>query len=101
MSSIDSVHYIISIMANMINYLNVSLYESKLTYYHEQARLNLNLIYDIVSKTPNQDPGIYQISAFYNNIRFLFNVTETDDQDYYIYMRALKKYINANNNTNV
>ena len=96
MSSIDSVHYIITIMANMINYLNSSLYEYHLTYYHEQARINLNLIYDIVSKTPKEDPGLNNILQFYNNIRILFNVTDTDDQDYYIYMRALKKYINKN-----
>ena len=93
----QSVHYIVQIMANMINYLNVSLYESQFVYNHEQARLRLNLIYDYVSKTPLIPPSIDHITEFYNNVKYLINVTDTDDPDYYKYMRALKKYgLNAN-----
>ena len=43
---------IVSLMACMMNYLNVSLYEGLFTYNHEQARATLNDIYDSVSKTP-------------------------------------------------
>ena len=89
----QSVHNIVQIMANMINYLNVSLYESQFTYNHEQARLSLNSIYDYVSKTPSKPPSVVHITEFYNDVKYLINVTDTDDPDYYKYMRALKKYI--------
>ena len=88
------VENIIEIMAHMMNYLNASYYESQFTYKHEQARLNLNTIYDSVSKTPSKSPSIKDISDFYNCIKCLKNVTDTDDIDYYKYMSVFKKYIN-------
>ena len=91
----QSVHYIVQIMANMINYLNVSLYESQFVYNHEQARSKLNAIYDYVSITPSKTPSLEDIDDFYNNVKYLINVTDTDDLDYYKYMRLLKKYINT------
>jgi hypothetical protein len=83
----------IQLMANMINYLNVSLYEGQFTYNHEQARLRLNEIYDTLSKTPSITPSKNDILEFYNNVKYLKNVTDTDDIDYWNYINKLKQYI--------
>jgi hypothetical protein len=87
----NSVHKIVTTMANMINYLNVSLYEGQFTYKHEQARAKINAIYDAVSKMQFLAPSLHDSSEFYNNVKCLHNVTDTDDPDYYLYMRELKK----------
>ena len=86
----NNINKIVSVMANMLNYLNVSLYEGQFTYKHEQARLKINEIYDSVSKMPN--PPLHAIADFYNNVKCLKNVTDTDDPDYYQYMRELENY---------
>ena len=86
----DDINKIVSVMAKMLNYLNVSLYEGQFTYKHEQARLKINEIYDSVSKMPN--PPLHAIAEFYNNVKCLKNVTDTDDPDYYQYMRELRNY---------
>ena len=49
--SVD-VHPIVQTVANMMNYLSVSLYEGQFTLKHEQARTRLNELYDHLSKTP-------------------------------------------------
>ena len=85
-----NINKIIITMANMLNYLNVSLYEGQFTYNHEQARLKINEIYDSVSKMSN--PPLHDIAEFYNNVKYLKNVTDTDDPDYYQYMRELRNY---------
>jgi hypothetical protein len=84
---------IVCLFANFINYLNVSFYEAQFTQKHEEARANLNAIYDAVSKTPEKPPTIDQCVSFYNDIRILRNVTYTDDPDYFIYCGLLRKYI--------
>jgi hypothetical protein len=86
-------HEIVSLLANFVNYLNVSLYEGQMTQKHEDAHANLNAIYDAVSKTPNDLPSMEQCVSFYNDIRVLRNVTYTDDPDYFIYCGLLRKYI--------
>lgn len=86
-------HEIVSLLANFVNYLNVSLYEGQMTQKHEEAHANLNTIYDAVSKTPNDPPTMEQCVSFYNDIRVLRNVTYTDDPDYFIYCGLLRKYI--------
>ena len=88
------VHSIVQTMANLINYLNVSLYESQFVHNHEQARLTLNVIYDYVSLTPSECPSYDYIIEFYNSVICLRNVTDTYDPDYHKYMRELKKEIN-------
>ncbi len=85
----------VATMAGMINYLTVSLYQGQFTYNHEQAWARLNDIYDRVSKTPTVAPSVSDIREFYNNIVFLWRVTETDDPDYDRYMRQLRRYIIA------
>lgn len=84
---------IVTLLANFVNYLNVSYYESLFTQKHEEARANINAIYDAVAKTPNVPPTKEQCVSFYNDIRVLGNVTYTDDPDYFIYKRLLRKYI--------
>jgi len=86
---------IVRLFANFINYLNVSFYEGQFTQKHEEARANLNAIYDAVSKTPNEAPRIDQCVSFYNNILGLRVVTYTDDPDYFIYCGLLRKYIST------
>jgi hypothetical protein len=89
-----SVNNIVQLMADFINYLNVSLYEGTFKYNHEQARARLNEIYDFVSRTPSLPPSLEDSIDFYNNINYLTNVTYTDDPDYHTYKRNLKTYIN-------
>ena len=89
----DKVHYIIELLANVINYLNVSLYQAQFTYKHEQAYARLNQLYEQLSKKSCIAPSIDDVNEFYNNIIYLKNVTDTDDTTYYYYLRALKKYI--------
>jgi hypothetical protein len=84
---------IVTLLANFVNYLNVSYYESLFTKKHEDARANINAIYDAVAMTPNVPPTKEQCVSFYNDIRVLENVTHTDDPDYFIYKRLLRKYI--------
>ena len=87
-----NINKIVSVMANMLNYLNVSLYEGQFTYKHEQARAKINEIYDSVSKMPLLAPSFDVTAEFYNNVKCLKNVTDTDDPDYYQYMRELRNY---------
>ena len=89
------VNNIVQLMANFINYLNVSLYEGAFTHNHEQARAKLNEIYDYVSKTPSSPPSLEDSTDFYHNINYLTSVTYTDDPDYHTYKRNLKIYINT------
>jgi hypothetical protein len=85
----------VATMAGMINYLTVSLYQGQFTYNDEQAWARLNDIYDRISKTPSIAPSVSDIREFYNNIAFLWRVTETEDPDYDRYMRQLRRYIIA------
>jgi hypothetical protein len=86
-------HKVVILFANFINYLNVSLYEGRFTQKHEQARANLNAIYDCVSKTPDKPPALEQCVSFYNDVRMLEKVTDTEDPIYYTYKRLLRVYI--------
>ena len=88
-----SVHYIVQLMANIINYLNVSLYQGQFTYNHEQSFAQLNELYEKISKTPFTAPIVEDIICAYNNLIYLQNVTDTDDPDYHSYVHNLKKYI--------
>jgi hypothetical protein len=84
-------HEIVTLMANMINYLNVSFYESLFTHNHEQARAELNAIYESVALKCTEPPSL--VYFFYRNVLYLKNVTDTDDSTYHVYMRQLKSYI--------
>jgi hypothetical protein len=96
-----NVHRIVQLFANMMNYLNVSFYEGRFTYNHEQARVRLNNIYDSVSKSPSLAPSMEDIVDFYRNVNDLKNVTETDDQDYASYMRELYQHVRLSESRNL
>lgn len=89
----SSLNEVLELMANMINYLNVSLYEAQFTLKHEQSRRRLNEIYDSYSLKTNARPTVIDITEFYMNVKELINVTDTDDPDYTRYMRLLRRYI--------
>jgi len=86
---------IVTLFSNFINYLNVSYYEYHFTQTHQQARLNLDTVFSEVSKTPEKCPTLEQCISFYNDVRTLENVTETDDHDYHQYKRLLRRHIAA------
>jgi hypothetical protein len=89
----QTVHHIVQLMANILNYLSVSLYQGQFTHNHQLSYAELNDLYDNLSKKPYQAPSIKDITCFYDNLIYLKNVTDTDDPDYSIYMNELKKYI--------
>jgi hypothetical protein len=89
----DKTHEIVVLMTNIMNYLNVSLYEGLFTYNHEQARVELNAIYQSVAEKCNEPPSLDDSVNFYRNIIYLKSVTDTDDATYHTYMRQLKTYI--------
>jgi len=78
------------LLANFLNYLNASLYEAQFTQKHEEARANLNAIYDAVTASPEKEPTREQLVSFYNDICVLEKVTDTDDPIYYTYKRWLR-----------
>ena len=87
------------LLANVMNYLNVSLYESQFTKKHEEARANLNANYDAVAASPEKEPTREQVVSFYNDICVLEKVTDTDDPIYYTYKRLLRRYIASHETT--
>ena len=89
----NGIHETVALMANMINYLSVSLYEGLFTYNHEQARAELNTIYNSVSLKSNEPPSLDDSLNFYRNLFYLKSVTDTDDITYHAYVRQLKAYI--------
>ena len=92
-NNMDNIHDIVVLMANIINYLNSSFYEGLFNQKHEEARKNINAIYDTASKTPNQSPTKEECVSFYQDLCLLTKVTYTDDPDYYTYKRKLRGWI--------
>ena len=86
---------VIITMANMINYLSASMYQGLFTYNHERAWARLNEIYAFISKTPDAAASKDMVEEFRSCVASLKNVTETDDADYYNYMRRLREYCNS------
>lgn len=87
------VYPIVQIMANFMNYLSVSLYESEFTKNHQDSYAILQSIYNSISLTPSTPPSLIDCEQFYSNIVYLANVIYTDDPDYYTFKRGLRKYI--------
>jgi hypothetical protein len=82
-------NHCVQLMANVMNYLNVSLYEGSFKKCHEDALRALNSIYDTVAKAPQELPPYSMRTSFYDNFIFLSPVTDTDDPDYTRYKRQL------------
>lgn len=87
------VHPIITVMANMMNYLTLSLYQGQFTYNHERSWARLNTLYDQLSKTSSVAPSLKVSGEFYENVVYLRRVTETDDPDYASYMGKIRHYV--------
>lgn len=87
------VHDVIKLMASMMNYLSVSLYEGSFKQCHQEALAILNSVYNNVSKTPSMAPLMDDAVLFYNNFVFLSKVMDTDDPDYGMFRRKLFNYI--------
>lgn len=81
------------VLAHFVNYLNASLYESRFTQKHEEARAHLNSNYDALAASPEKEPTYEQLVSFYNDICVLEKITDTDDPIYYTYKRLLRRYI--------
>ena len=96
------VNPVVQLMAKMLNYLNVSLYEGQFTLKDEQSRRRLNEIYDTYAMNTEPfikqfQPNLCDITEFYRNVKDLRNVTDTDDPDYNHYVRLLCHYIRSYN----
>ena len=89
----DEVNETVAIMATIMNYLSVSMYEGSFKRCHQDALSVLNSIYDGVSKTPSTPPSAADGAAFYDNLVFLSPVTDTDDPDYWTFKKQLKRCI--------
>jgi hypothetical protein len=85
-------NHCVQLMANVMNYLSVSLYDGSFKKCHEDALRELNSIYDTVAKSPKELPPYPMRASFYDNFIFLSPVTDTDDPDYTLYKRDLFKF---------
>ena len=88
-------HDVMATMINMLNYLDVSLYQGQITHQHQQSLARLNEIYATASKRPNVTPSIEIVQEFYNTLVSLRSITETEDVQYRDYTRLLRQYIAA------
>ena len=93
------VHEVVLLMASIMNYLGVSLYEGLFQQRHQEALSELNTIYNAISKNPQDEPSSEDAVLFYNNFVYLSKVMDTDDPDYSRFRKRLFNYINANANT--
>jgi hypothetical protein len=90
------VHGAVQLMANILNYLSVSMYEGSFKQCHQEALRELNAIYDSAAhREPGAPPSRADCLSFYDNLVFLSQVTETDDPDYIVYKRKLKQWSNT------
>jgi len=92
-------HEAVVVITNLINYLNFSFYEAQFTQRHEEARVNINSVYNAISSNPTKPPTQNQCVTMYTNMKILENVTYTDDPDYFTYKRYLRRYIAVQGHT--
>ena len=85
-------NHCVQLMANVMNYLSVSLYEGSFKKCHDDALRELNSIYNTVAKSPKELPPYSMRTSFYDNFIFLSPVTDTDDLDYMCYKRQLFRF---------
>ena len=86
----------VALMANIMNYLSVSMYEGSFKQCHQDALKVLNSIYDAAAQKPGGGPpSDADITSFYDNLTFLSSVTDTDDPTYWTYKKKLKRFIHT------
>ena len=80
---------IISVMACVLNYLTVSSYDYYYTQYHQECRKEMNAVYDRGASSIT----VESCKHFYECLKRLESVTETDGPDYYEYRRKMRRFI--------
>ena len=80
---------IIGVMCNVLNYLTVSSYDYYYTQYHQECRNEMNAVYDNGASSITVENCKY----FYECLKRLESVTDTDDPDYYEYRRKMRRFI--------
>jgi hypothetical protein len=83
---------ILSVMACVLNYLSVSSYEHYYTLHHQECRKDMNNIYESGAKSKGT-VTLESCKQFYECLKRLESVTETDDPDYYEFRRKLRRFI--------
>jgi hypothetical protein len=84
---------ILSVMACVLNYLSVSSYEHYYTLHHQEYRKDMNNIYESGAKAKGA-VTLESCKHFYECLKRLESVTETDDDpDYYEFRRKLRRFI--------
>ena len=80
---------IIGVMCNVLNYMTLSSYEFYYTQYHQECRNEMNAIYDNGASSIT----VESCKRFYECLKRLESVTDTDDPDYYEYRRKIRRFI--------
>jgi hypothetical protein len=83
---------VLSVMACVLNYLSVSSYEHYYMLHHQEYRKNMNDIYEKGTKTKGAIT-LESCMHFYECLKRLEGVTDTDDPDYYEYRRKMRRFI--------
>jgi hypothetical protein len=80
---------ILSVMASTLNYLTVSSYDYYYTQYHQECRNEMNAVYDNGATSIT----VESCKHFYECLKRLESVTDTDDPDYYEFRRKIRRFI--------
>ena len=80
---------ILSVMCNVLNYMTLSSYDYYYTQYHQECRNEMNAVYDSGARSIT----VESCKHFYECLKRLESVTDTDDPDYYEYRRKMRRFI--------
>jgi hypothetical protein len=80
---------IIGVMCNVLNYMTLSSYDYYYTQYHQECRKEMNAIYDNGASLIT----VESCKHFYECLKRLESVTDTDDPDYYEFRRKMRRFI--------
>jgi len=83
---------VLSVMAGVLNYLSVSSYDHYYTLHHQECRKDMNDIYESGAKAKGAIT-LENCKHFYECLKRLESVTETDDPDYYEFRRKLRRFV--------
>lgn len=70
---------VMSAMATLLNYMNVSTYEGQMTLQHKEYRHNIDQVYDQCCKSQKITNADCQ--CFYSNLKALEPIMMTEDED--------------------
>ena len=80
---------IIGVMCNVLNYMTLSSYDYYYTQYHQECRNEMNAVYDNGASSIT----VESCKHFYECLKRLESVTDTDDSDYYEFRRKIRRFI--------